>query len=194
MKLAHICGLGIAALLAANALADINPILVSETPGGTVGTEVYTYQLDLSSSGTAEQAVAGNAVFCMSDLGGFVSAATTTSGFSVSEDTTGCSIGAGTTGYPNTGEAVIVKYTSGPTLTSSSNPIDTFTITSTVLPSAIGLVPYGANAQLVTGLPSSNFGEVNGPAAVPEPVTTSILGGAFLLMGLVVRRRSAKKA
>lgn len=62
---------------------------------------------------------------------------------------------------------------------------ETYTLTSS------GIVPLVAPSS---GGGMSSIAATVTAAAVPEPATTGIIGGALALMGLVVRRRSAKKA
>jgi hypothetical protein len=170
---------GLLCLSAGLASASIIPTFTTETGSASLFTFDYSVSLD-----SLQTLITGNEL-CFTNVAGLTGAPTAPTGWTATDETSGCPINAGTT-VPNVGPSVLYTYTASTTVVGAAT-LGTFTFQST--DGGQGLVGYGAVAQKTSnGLITANQGDAVGPAVVPEPTTWLLLFSGIAATAAVKRR------
>jgi len=161
------------------------------------GDFLWAYSITLDNQ---EQIVAGQSKFCIADLTGLIasSASFSTTGFAVSQATTGgCApLNAGVA-TPNAGASVSLAYTTGSTVTGGATLGNLYFVSSdgqvgTNNVAFGGLAEFNGSAGKTQGNPTANQGEVEGPLNnTPEPGTLFLMGSVLVGAGLIRKRRKS---
>lgn len=177
-----------------SAFANITPTLTTESTTAGITTWDYSAELD----NTEEVEASQPSELCLANIPDLVmSGATAPTGWTVTGYyTNGCPNGllAGTPTTNNKGDAVLYTYV-GTTLSGAPSGValGTFSFETTISTEGSNATAYGAQAIKLSPVgPDANQGQVNGPQAMPEPATLSLLFAG--LAGVVVfgRKRLAE--
>jgi hypothetical protein len=176
----------VAALLVAatSANASITVFLDGVTLNSPMaGVNTFEYRVEQ----TQGDEMRNNDYFTIYDIGGFVNAVAP-AGFTATAQNPGLNPPA-YNAIVNDGPLINVTFTRTGGTTQAQN-IDGFLIRSTVSSTVLDDF-FGQNTKTNIGTKNNATGNVFVPAAVPEPATMGLMGGALLGLGFLARRRKA---